>query len=244
MDIPPFNAAGQRETVNRNLSQDETVWHFRSAWNVAALNCLGEPFQPIVDGYRAYITDHSRELKRINDRIEETYRRSAGGRREGMLAREDVSTRVYNFFALPSARADFCRVMLDIASTSLAAPPEDPVTFALANFDRLEVPFDTFFTQYEAYQRASAQWDAKYGDLFGPSQPGWVAVQQARAEGIEVPSVDSNPAATLSRPSEVAGEVKDAETGASVPVIPVEDGVISQPVSEPIANSMDEGGSR
>jgi hypothetical protein len=155
-----------------------------------------------------------------------------------------VSTRLYNFFALPSARADFCRVMLDIASTSLAAPPADPVTFALANFDRLEVPFDTFFTQYEAYQRASAQWDAKYGDLFGPSHPGWVAVQQARAEGIEVPSVDSNPAATLSRPAEVAGEVKDAETGASVPVIPVEDGVISQPVSEPIANNKDEGGSR
>ncbi|HBM71722.1 MAG TPA: hypothetical protein DD436_03650, partial [Erythrobacter sp.] len=40
MTIPRVNSLGQRETVHLGISDDEKVWHFRSAWNVAALNCL------------------------------------------------------------------------------------------------------------------------------------------------------------------------------------------------------------
>lgn len=222
-------------TVNRNLSEDERVWHFRSAWNVAALNCLSDPYSPIIEGYRSYITDNERTLKRINDRVEREYLRREGSQRAALLAREEHMTRVYNFFALPSARGDFCRAMLAVALDARANPPADPSAFALANFGRLEVPFDRFFAAYEGYQRASAEWDARYGALYGPSQPGWVAVQRAKASGRSVPSAeDSDPGDTLSTPTSVAGTVTDAQTGAAVPVIPVEDGFISQPVTEPL----------
>lgn len=238
MAIPPQNPQGKRLTINRDLTEDETVWHFRSAWNVAALNCLGEPYGPIVEGYRSYVLDNERTLKRINDRVEQEYRRRERSRREALLAREEHQTRVYNFFALPSVRADFCRVVLDISNRLLAAPPEDPAAFALDNFDNLEVPFDRFFTAYEAYQRDSAAWDTKYGALYGPSQPGWVAVQEAKANGAPIPSVDdADPTDTLLAPTPVAGTVVDAETGAELPVIPVQEGIYSQPVVEPLPSN-------
>ena len=146
-------------------------------------------------------------------------------------------TRVYNFFALPSARGEFCRLMLNIAEESLANPPSDPVAFALGNFYRLEGPFNRFFLAYEGYQRASADWDARYGALYGSSQPGWVAVQKARANGQPIPSAeDDDPGDTLSTPAEVAGSVTDAQTGAAVPIVPVDEGVVSQPVTEPLPN--------
>ena len=245
MQIPPLNAAGKRMTINRGLSEDERVWHFRSAWNVAALNCLGDPYGPIVEGYRNYIVDNQRILKRVNDRVEQEYRSRERSRRAALLAREEHMTRVYNFFALPSARGEFCRLILDIALEAQANPPEDPIAFALGNFDRLEVPFDRFFLAYEGYQRNSADWDARYGELYGASQPGWVAVQQARANGQPVPSAeDDDPGDTLSTPTAVAGTVTDAETGAEVPIIPVEEGFVSQPVTEPLPNDDPPGGGK
>jgi len=246
MQIPPLNAEGKRMTINRDLSEDERAWHFRSAWNVAALNCLGDQYGPIVDGYRSYIVDNARVLKRLNDRIEQEYRRRERSRRAALLAREEHMTRVYNFFSLPSARGEFCRTVLAIALEARDTPPSDPVAFALSNFDRLEVPFDRFFNAYEGYQRASAEWDARYGSLFGPSQPGWVAVQEARANGEKVPSVeDSDPGDTLSTPATVTQTVVDSETGALVPVVPVTQGVVSQPVTEPLPSQgpPDDGGS-
>lgn len=41
MTIPPVGLDGVRVTPNRGLSRDEQIWHFRSALNVAALNCQG-----------------------------------------------------------------------------------------------------------------------------------------------------------------------------------------------------------
>jgi hypothetical protein len=235
MAIPPKNAAGKRMTINRGLSKDEQVWHFRSAWNVAALNCLGERYRPILEGYRSYILDNERALKGVNDRVEREYRRREKSRRAALLAREEHMTKVYNFFALPSARAGFCSAMLDISNRLLAAPPSDPSAFALANWDNVEGAFDTFFSDYETYQRSSAEWDAKWGDLYGPSQPGWVAVQEARANGVEVPSAEDNdPTDTLANPADLAGTITDPETGAKVPVIPVDERTVSQPITEPL----------
>lgn len=183
MQIPMRDAQGVRQTINRGVSADENVWHFRSAWNVAALNCTAAQYQPILTAYSAYISDHGRALKRVNDRIEADYRRINGARRAGILAREAHMTSVYNYFALPPSRAGFCRTALDVSNRYLATPPSDPVAFANANFPMLEAPFETFFNDYERYQNASAQWDAQYGAQYGPSQPGWVAVQEARGNG-------------------------------------------------------------
>ena len=41
-------------------------------------------------------------------------------------------TRVYNFFALPSARGDFCPTMRDVAIEYMATKPDDPAEYSRA----------------------------------------------------------------------------------------------------------------
>jgi len=227
MSIPPMGAGGQRMTVHREISDDETVWHFRSGWNVAALNCTSAQYAPVLDAYSAYIKDHSRALKQVNDRIDRVYRSQHGSRRAAIMAREDKMTSVYNYFALPPARSGFCRAALDVSNRYSAAPDQDPVAFAMTNFPVLETPFNTFYADYENYQRLSADWDAKYGAQYGASQPGWVAVQRNRRE---------NGGSSTVQPT---GFVADPATSgaAQVPIVPAPENTISQPVVEPIPDA-------
>ncbi|WP_298301731.1 hypothetical protein [uncultured Erythrobacter sp.] len=243
MQMPEKDQYGQRMTIISGVSDDEQVWHFRSAWNVAALNCTAPQYQPILTAYSAYISDHARGLKRVNDRIERNYRNKMGARRAGILEREERMTAVYNYFALPPARAGFCRAALDVSNRALAAPPSDPVAFANENFDLLTAPFEAFFSDYEQYQNLSARWDAEYGDRYGASQPGWVAVQEARRNGVVVPSAESDPASTLAEPTSAVGAVSDHATGADVPVVPVEENFVSQPVTQPVVSDAQGSGS-
>lgn len=229
MDIPPRGPDGKRLTVNTGISDDQLVWHLRSAWNVAALNCLAPEYEPILEGYRGFLTKNARSLKATNDRIEAEYAKKNKTKRAAYVARDGTVTQVYNFFALPAARAGFCRAALDMSNRALAAPPTDPLAFARANFDGLLVPFETFFDEYEDYQRASAEWDAKWGAQYGASQPGWVVVQQARASGAPLPN-----AGDLAGQGVNVQTVIDPLTGAAVPVVPVNENVTSQPVVQPI----------
>ncbi|TAD83341.1 MAG: hypothetical protein EAY70_02370 [Sphingomonadales bacterium] len=223
MDMPTRGPDGRRITVNSNLSDDQLVWNLRSAWNVAALNCLTPEYEPILQGYRDFLTKNVRSLKAVNDRIERSYTSRFKARRSAIVARDAYTTQVYNFFAEPAVRSGFCLAALDMSNRALAAPPTDPLAFARTNFDGLMVPFERFFDEYEVYQRASAEWDAKWGAMYGASQPGWVAVQQHRA-GRTVAPQDA-----------AMQTVIDPVTGQLVPVIPVTEGVVSQPVVEPIA---------
>ncbi|MEQ8773605.1 MAG: hypothetical protein RIC51_12335 [Erythrobacter sp.] len=157
-----------------------------------------------------------------------------------MVARDGRTTMVYNFFALPPARAEFCAAALEMSNRALANPPEDVLQFARDNFALLTEPFFTFFDRYERYQQLSAEWDAKYGDRYGPSQPGWVAVQEARANGIAVPRAgESDPATTMTNPRG-SMTVTDAATGDEVPVVPVDERVLSQPVTQPLPKDANE----
>ncbi len=233
MNIPEMGGAGLRMTVNRGLTDDETVWHFRSGWNVAALNCSTAQYDAITDGYSLYIKKYARPLKRINDRIDRAYRQQMSSRRDAIKARETKMTGVYNYFALPPARAEFCREALDISNRLLAAPEVDPAAFAMENFAQLERAFEKFFNDYAVYQQKSAQWDAEYGPQYGPSQPGWVAVQNARSRGVAVPTATTSSAATTT--------VTDPQTGAQVPIVPADTQFVSQPVSQPLPSG-DTGG--
>lgn len=180
MSIPGRGADGKRLTVNSNLTDDQLVWNMRSAWNVAALNCLGSQYQPILDGYKAFLSRNAGSLKAVNDRLERSYNARHKVRRDAIVARDGYTTKVYNFFSLPPARTNFCNAALDMSKRALASPTKDVLAFSRANFDGMVAPFEQFYNDYEAYQQASAEWDAKYGAKYGPSQPGWVAVHQAR----------------------------------------------------------------
>ncbi len=236
MNIPRKDAFGVRQTVNANLTSDETIWHVRSGWNVAALNCTAPQYQPILDGYGSYISGNKSALSAVNARLEQVYRDRAGARRAGIQLRETQFTSVYNYFALPPARSQFCRTMLQIAQETQLNPVTDIGMFSAGALPRMEAAFESFFTAYEQYERDSAAWDAAYGAQYGASQPGYVAVQ--RALMTMVPDATSG-IDTLAVPPSAAGAVPDPDSGASIPVIQVDEGFSSTPVVEPVP---DEGG--
>ncbi|WP_240782118.1 hypothetical protein [Qipengyuania sediminis] len=235
MDVPQLGPDGRRMTVLANMSEDERTWYFRSAWNVAALNCVGPAYQPILDGYAAFIKSHARSLRGVNSRIDASYRKQYPVAREAIKAREKTMTTVYNYFALPPARAAFCQSALEIANRALAQPKYDPAAFAAENYRALEVPFETFFTAYEQYQRDAAAWDAQYGARYGASQPGYVAVQAAARRQAAVPQAGvSDPTQTTAAKVTETGVVIDQTTGAEIPVIPVTPAQTSVPVVQPV----------
>jgi hypothetical protein len=232
MVMPPLGPDGKHLTVIRNLTEDQRVWYFRSAWNVAALNCIGPEYQPILDGYGAFLKANAKTLRAVNQRIDKQFRSDFPKGSDAIKAREKQMTIVYNFFALPPARAQFCQAALQVAALSAAMPKPDVVALS-ANFPLFEAPFENFFNAYDLYQRDAAAWDARYGARYGASQPGYVAVQAARAKGI--PQVgQSNPASLSSIVLPPAGAVTDQDTGAQIPVIPVPQEPVGLPVVQPV----------
>lgn len=143
-------------------------------------------------------------------------------------------TVVYNYFAMPPARAEFCQAALQVAAAQAAMPKADAAALAAANFVQFEVPFENFFTAYEQYQRDSAAWDARYGARYGASQPGYVAVHGSGMMNVPQAGV-ANAAATTTQPVVQAGAVTDAETGAVIPVLTVPQTEQSVPVVQPVA---------
>jgi hypothetical protein len=234
MNVPGRGPDGQRLTVLKNLDDDERLWYFRSAWNVAALNCTGPGEEPILEGYRSFLTNNAKTLRAVNQRIDKAYQKEHRG--QAIAARERLMTVVYNYFALPPARAEFCQAALQVAAAQSAMAKPDAAALAAANFATFEKPFENFFTAYEQYQRDSAAWDARYGSRYGASQPGYVAVQQARAMGGPQVGI-SDPAATTMQPVAQAGAVTDPETGATIPVLPVPQEGQAVPVVQPVPQS-------
>ncbi|HZF46850.1 MAG TPA: hypothetical protein VEZ26_10965, partial [Sphingomonadaceae bacterium] len=172
MPIPVLGVDGVRQTVNAHLDPLETVWNFRSAWNVAALNCLDPRYQPILDGYKALLTKQSKRLSKINSDLDKQYRKEFGAGAKATRAREAYMTQVYNYFALPPARQYFCDAALQISQDSLVTPPTDLDAFAQAGLPRIEAAFEQFFQDMEKYRIAVVDWDNKYGALYGSATGG------------------------------------------------------------------------
>jgi hypothetical protein len=227
MDLPPVGVGGQRITVNTGLDADSTLWHFRSAWNVAALNCLDPGYESILEGYSAFLKQNVRTLASTNTAIEERFRKQYGARNAAVKARETYMTQVYNYFALPPARARFCDVARSFSQQYLSlSPTPDIKQFAAANLPNVETVYQDFFREYEKYQADSASWDAQYGTRYGASQPGYVAVHGASGQSVGA-------LVNLNAPAQQTGAVVDPQSGAEIPVIPVPDEV-STPVVQPV----------
>ena len=234
MTIPQRGADGRRMTVNSNLEDNEMLWHFRSGWNVAALNCLDPQYQPILEGYRAFLDKHARLLATVNSAMDEEFRKRAGSRSDALRAREEHMTQVYNYFALPPARREFCNIALQVANESLGDPDHDPLMLARTGLNRVEVVFEDFYREYEKYRADAQAWDARYGERYGASQPGYVALYGAAGHSVGSSLVE------LGAP-QVAGEVVDPATGGRIPLVAAPQDTVSTPVVQPVPV---EGGSR
>ncbi|MBO0749827.1 MAG: hypothetical protein J2O44_05290 [Porphyrobacter sp.] len=228
MAIPPAGPDGVRQTVNTGLDENETIWNLRSAWNVAALNCLGDPYKPILDGYSMFLKKNAKKLTAVNAAIDKKYRISAGSVAAGRAAREAHMTQVYNYFATPAAIGEMCPVALAVSNEWLQAQPKDVAEFARAALPRFEAVYLAFFDAYDRYRADSAAWDAKYGAQYGYSQPGYVAVHGGAGQTIGATLAGSGAPA-------LAGEVVDPDTGAKIPVVNLPASTASTPVVQPVA---------
>jgi hypothetical protein len=149
MAVPAMLADGSYPTPNRNLSPAAATWHLRAALNVAALACRGPAGDAIALRYNAAIRAHAPALAHAEAQLAGEFRAAGGDWRNRY---DGEMTRLYNFFALAPARADFCaaadRMLDDMASVAPAALPG----FAQTHMATIDRPFTDFYRAYDAWR--------------------------------------------------------------------------------------------
>jgi hypothetical protein len=160
--LPAFGADGARQTPNRGLSRDEAIWNFRSAINVAALNCQGPIWGAIAQNYNKMIVVHKTRLNQSNLAVDNEYRKRFPGQ-NALRVRDTRSTELYNFFALPPVREEFCNISLRQSAEVLALPVAGFPDYAVSALNETDNIFQRFYEAYAKYERDLADWNLKYG---------------------------------------------------------------------------------
>ena len=182
MTIPPVDATGNRHTVNTGISTPQAVWNLRSAYNVAALNCIEPQYTPILDGYKRFLKVYAKQLAAANKAIDASFGTQASGR-AATVARETYQTQVYNFFSLPPVDSGFCQAAMDVTTELQTVDPTQFEAYSFTGLAKMEAPFKSFFTAYEQYKADLAAWQARYGGgliTVRPSVAQQVTAQQSR----------------------------------------------------------------
>jgi predicted small lipoprotein YifL len=168
---PQMDAMGARHTVNYGISAAQTTWNLRSAYNVAALNCLDPKHAQIVVNYRAFLKTQARKLATVNLAVDKEFRDRNGPR--FVAPREAYMTQVYNYFALPPTLPAFCDAVLAMSNEATTVKSADFDGFAARSLAALERVFLRFFLSYDQYKVDLATWQVKYTapGVPPPSQP-------------------------------------------------------------------------
>ena len=205
MSVPLVAASGVRQTVNANLTPAQTTWNLRSALNVAALNCQAPQHAMLVDNYGAYLKAHARELSATNRALESEFRQRYGATFRDV--QDSYMTQVYNYFALPPAKDEFCDVANAVSAEIIGVPQGDLEVFSATALPRVEAVFEDFFRAYERYRVDLRAWDSQYGP------PTVTTTVQGYTNPLD-PSVEVQPGETLvgampaTTPVGVAGETQ------------------------------------
>lgn len=160
METPPIDAMGVRRTVNTGLSPVQITWNLRSAYNVAALNCLHPEHAQILVNYRAFLKAQAKPLAAVNKAVDQEFKARNGARY--IPAREEYMTQVYNYFALPPTLPAFCDAALTMSNEAASVKPADLEAFAARSLPAIEQVFLRFYTSYDQYRVDLAGWQAKY----------------------------------------------------------------------------------
>ncbi len=169
MKIPALGLDGVRVTPNRGLSRDEQIWHFRAALNVAALNCQGPVWGQIATQYNKFIVTHKVQLSKSSKTVDREYVARYPGQ-NGLRVRDTKLTDLYNYFALPPVRSEYCdtalRKLVEANTVPVAALPE----YAMGGLTDIDGIFIRFFDAYAQYERDLADWNMKHAPkpVFAP----------------------------------------------------------------------------
>lgn len=192
MTIPPLGLDGVRVTPNRGLSRDEQIWHFRSALNVAALNCQGPVWGQIATEYNKFIVVHKVLLSKTSKSVDREYIKRYP-RENGLRIRDTRMTDLYNYFALPPVRAQYCDMSLRKLNEANQVPKEALSEYAMGGLTDIDNLFVNFYDAYVKYERDLADWNMKYAPkpLYTPST-------NIMSPPVISPSVISQPSAAAS----------------------------------------------
>jgi len=158
---PSLRSDGLRQTVNRDIGPLETVWHVRSALNVAALSCRDAKYSQLADEYNQFLRNNKSALRNANNAIIAKFRRENG--RGYRKVHDRHSTSVYNYWSFSPLRREFCATAASVSKKAIATSSSNLKTFGAQALQDLERPFTEFYLAYEQYQKDIAAWRAKNG---------------------------------------------------------------------------------
>lgn len=184
MTIPPVTENGERHTVNYGISTPQAVWNLRSAYNVAALNCVEPQYAPILDGYKRFLKIYAKSLDHANREIDRSFAVGHSGR-EAIVARESYQTQVYNYFSLPPAGTGFCEAAMGVTQDLAGVDPGQFDTWSYIGLAKMEKPFKDFFDAFEKYRADLAAWEAAYGGGLVTVRPSFEQQQQNAQEQLQ-----------------------------------------------------------
>lgn len=185
MRIPAIGTDGVRITPNRSLTREENIWHLRSALNVAALNCQGPVWGEIAQNYNRYLQVHKSRLAQTNRTVDSEYVKKFPGQ-NALRIRDTRMTDLYNYFALPPVRAEFCDKSLLKSREIVAIPTTALPEYSFGALNDVDAVFINFFNAFEQYQRDLADWNVRYGPqarLNTPAPAGPTATSSAAPSG-------------------------------------------------------------
>ncbi len=153
MRIPARLPDGSYLTPNRELSPAATLWHLRTALNVAALGCRGAGQETLVDHYNGMLTARKVLLAKTEAQLAAEYRAGGGDWRAQY---DNAMTRLYNYWSFSPARDGFCRAAT-VAVSRIAAVPDTTIEASAASLlHDVEQPFIAFFRAYDAWRAGQA----------------------------------------------------------------------------------------
>ncbi len=137
-----------RAPINIGLSAAEVTWHVRAALNVAALACRDAADAGTADAYNRMIEAESRPLADADAGVKAQYRARYGVEWEPMHDRD--MTRLYNYFAQPTAHDGLCAAARDILAQADGLSPIEFGDFAAWALPRLDAPFTAAYRREQS----------------------------------------------------------------------------------------------
>lgn len=165
--LPARALDGSFTTANSNLTGDRAFWHMKIALNVAAIGCRGPEETTLVAAYNQIIKNHTRTIQSTEKSVIAQLNKDL--KMKGNVARDKLSTQLFNYFAQPPAQRAFCVKANEVAQIVAATETKNLVPESPAHLAALDKPFTDFYAAYAQYQTDVAAWDAQYGALYGPA---------------------------------------------------------------------------